>query len=36
MAWRWKKVWPPMPSGVRTIEQGRPLMWSIIQAPTAS
>ena len=37
MAWRWKNFCsPPMPSGVRMIEQGRPLMCGIIQSPTAS
>ena len=36
MAWRWKNCSPPMPSGARMIEQGRPLICSIIQAPTAS
>ena len=37
MEWRWKNFCPPsIPSGVRTMEQGRPAMWSIIQSPTAS
>jgi hypothetical protein len=36
-AWRWKNRWsPPMPSGMRMIEQGRPLMCGIIHSPTAS
>src|SRR3954452_242635 len=36
MAWRWKKRSPEMPSGARTIELGRPLIWPIIHSPTAA
>ena len=33
---RWKKCSPPMPSGVRTSEQGRPLICGSIHSPAAS
>ncbi len=36
IAWRWKNFWPPMPSGARMIEQGRPRRCSIIHGPMVS
>ena len=36
IAWRWKKLWPPMPSGARSIEHGRPSRCCNMNAPAIS